>query len=120
MAAWIPVPEPVTWQMPDPIANNGVTYQTVTLRAPTGEQLLKAMAIPGASATDVTHRLIAEVSAEKVPYDVVKKLPWWMIEKMDGYMSLFAGAPDPDPLEAWRQARRDALAADAAGATPAA
>ena len=111
MTAWIPVPEPITWQMPEPIAYNGVTYQTVTLRAPTGEQLLKAMAIPGASSADITHRLIAEVSTEKMPYDAVKKLPWWMISKMSDYMDLFAGAPDPDPLEAWRAARRAAAEA---------
>lgn len=114
MSDWTPVPEPVTWTLPAPISHNGMNYATITLRAPTGENLLKAMAIPGASNADVTHRLIEAVSAEQVPYDAVKKLPWWLIEQMDGYMSEFTGAPAPDPLEAWRQARKAAREAEAA------
>jgi len=120
MIAWTPVPEPVTWTMPAPISGDGgLTYATVTLRAPSGEDVLKAMAIPGASNADITHRLIESVSAEHVPYDVVKKLPWWMITQMSDYMDSFLGAPLPDPLEAWRTARAAAALAAASAAAAA-
>lgn len=109
---WTPVPEPVTWTMPVPIADGGLTYTKVTLRAPTGEDIMKATAIQGASGTDVAHRLVEVVSG--VPYNVVKKLPWWQIQQMSGYMDEFAGAPAPDPLEQWRTDRRAAARAEAA------
>jgi hypothetical protein len=116
---WLPIPEPVTWTLPSPISHNGVNYGTITLRAPTGENLLKAMAIPGASSVDVTHRLVEAVSGEQIPYDAVKKLPWWMIEQMSDYMNSFTGAPLPGPLEARRAALMAAAEAEAAGATAA-
>jgi hypothetical protein len=126
MTNWLAPPEPVTWTIPasvkrEDLTVGGLTYSTVTLSSPTGEQVLKAFAIPGASNADTTHRLIEAVSGEHVPYDVVKKLPYWMIDQMGVYMDSFLGSPSPDPLEAWRKARAAALSAEvsaAAGSAP--
>lgn len=101
--SWLPVPEPVSWSLPVSIAHNGLTFTQIILRAPTGEDVLKATAVPGASNTDVTIRLIEAVSG--VPYDVLKKLPFWLVSQMSAYLDEFAGAPAPDPLEQWRAAR---------------
>jgi hypothetical protein len=62
---WVPPPEPLTWTLDRPIPFASATYGTVTLRAPTAGDVLKATAIQGASGTDVTLRLIAAVSATK-------------------------------------------------------
>lgn len=117
--SWIPVPEPLTWALPASVAHNGLTFTEVTLRAPTGEDIMKATAIPGASNADVTHRLIEAVSG--VPYDALKVLPWWLVKQMSDYLDEFAGAPAPGPLEQWRAARLADLAkSPVATAVPAA
>jgi hypothetical protein len=116
MAWWTPLPEPVTWTLPASLQHNGMTYATVTLRAPTGADIMKATAIPGASGMDVTLRLIEAISAEQVPYDALKTLPQWLIGQMSEYIDEFAGAPAPGPLEAWRAAREAAEAAEAKAA----
>jgi hypothetical protein len=105
---WTPVPEPVTWTLPNSVAHNGLTFTQVILRAPTGEDIMKATALPGATNADVTHRLIEAVSG--VPYHVLKQLPWHMLKQMSDYLDEFAGAPAPDPLEQWRAARQADLA----------
>jgi hypothetical protein len=110
--AWIPVPEPQVWQIAAPANSGGMRYATVTLVAPTAEDIMKATAVSGASGMDVTLRMIESVSLEHVPYDVLKRLPGWQIIQMSDYMDAFGGAPDPDPLEAWRKAKREAAAAD--------
>jgi hypothetical protein len=113
MNTWNPVPEPVTWSLQAPVEFNGVRYSTVTLRAPTGDEVLKAASLPGSSGYEISLRLIGEVSAEQMPYEAVRKLPVWLTGKMTDYFDSFAGAPDPDPLEAWRTARREAAQAKA-------
>ncbi len=103
--AWVPLPEPLTWTLPTPLTFNGMQYGSVTLRAPSGADIMKASAIPGASGLDVTLRLIEAVSAEHVPYEALKTLPAYMVMQMGNYMDEFSGAPEPDPLAAWRAAR---------------
>jgi hypothetical protein len=120
MSTWTPVPEPVSWPLPKPLAQGGISYATVTVGAPTAEDILKATAVRGASGFDVTLRLIESASAEHVPYDVLKKQPTWLIQQISDYVEEFAGAPAPDPLESWRAARRAALAAEAAAVLEAA
>jgi hypothetical protein len=120
MSTWTPVPEPVTWPLPKPMEHGGVQYVTVTVGAPTVEDILKATAVRGAAGVDVTLRMIASASQENVPYDVLKKQPSWLMEKISEYFEEFAGAPAPDPLESWRAARRAALAAEAAAVLEAA
>ena len=110
---WTPVPEPQTWALPKPMMHGGMHYSTVTLGAPTSEDVLKATAVVGASGLDVTLRMIESASAEHVPYDVLKKQPHWLNQQLSDYMEEFVGAPAPDPLEAWRTARREARIAEA-------
>jgi hypothetical protein len=107
----------VTWTIRKPITFGPVTYDRVTLRSPTGAEVLEAMKA-GASNTAVVHQLIAIVSAEKVPLDVVQALPDWQLGQMADYFEDFAGNPAPDPLEQWRAARK-AAAAPAPGGDPA-
>jgi hypothetical protein len=102
---WTPVPEPVTWTLPKPATEGGLSYSTVTMSAPTAGDILKATAVRGASGVDVTLRLIEAASAEHVPYEVLKKQPSWLIQQISEYTEEFAGAPAPDPLESWRTAR---------------
>jgi len=104
--SWIPIPEPVTWNLAAPLSHNGMNYSTVTLRAPTGADILKATAIRGASSLDTTLRLIEGVSGERIPYDALKTLPAWLVMQMGDYMDEFMGTPAPDPLVAWRAARQ--------------
>lgn len=101
--AWIPVPEPQVWKIAAPANSGGLRYDTITLVAPTAEDVMKATAVSGASNLDVTLRLIEAVSLEHVPYDVLKRLPRWQIGQMSDYFDAFEGAPDP--LEAWRKSR---------------
>jgi hypothetical protein len=56
--------------------------------------------------------MIESASAEHVPYDVLKKQPHWLNQQISDYMEEFVGAPAPDPLEAWRRARREAQVAE--------
>jgi len=113
MINWVPVPEPQAWTLPKPTRHNGVQYTTVTIGAPTSEHILKASAVHGASGLDVTLRIIEAASVEQVPYDVLKVQPHWFNQQIADYMEEFVGAPAPDPLESWRAARREALAAEA-------
>jgi hypothetical protein len=94
------------------MVHGGIHYATVTIGAPTSEDVLKATAVPGASGLDVTLRIIESASAEHVPYDVLKKQPHWLNQQISDYMEEFVGAPAPGPLEAWREARRAAQQAD--------
>jgi hypothetical protein len=111
--SWIPIPEPMTWTLPAPITFNGMNYATVTLRAPTSADILKASAVRGAANLDVTLRLVETVSGERVPYDALKTLPAWLVVQMGEYMDEFMGTPAPDPLVAWREARTAAAIAEA-------
>ena len=112
MTAWTPVPEPITWTLPKPVMHGGVRYETLTMSAPTSEDVLKATAVQGASGLEVTLRIIESASAEHVPYDVLKQQPQWFNQQVSDYMEEFVGAPAPDPLEAWRTARREAQVAE--------
>jgi hypothetical protein len=103
------VPEPVTWNLRTPIQHAGMTYEQVTLRAATVEQMMKATAVRGASNLEVACRLIETISG--VPYEAVRKLPEWMLGQMTEYLEEFTGNPAPDPLARWRQARKAAAAA---------
>ena len=114
MSTWTPVPEPLTWTLPKPLTVGGQSYTTVTIGAPTSEDILKATAVRGASGVDVTLRLIESASAEHVPYDVLKKQPSWLIKQIADYTEEFEATPAPDPLESWRAARRAAEAEPAA------
>jgi len=112
MIDWTPVPEPQTWTLPKPMMHGGIHYSTVTLGAPTSEDVLKATAVQGTAGLDVTLRIIESASAERVPYDVLKKQPHWLNQQLSDYMEEFVGAPAPDPLERWREARRAAQQAE--------
>jgi hypothetical protein len=112
MTDWTPVPEPQIWTLPKPMMHGGIHYTSVTIGAPTSEDVLKATAVPGASGLDVTLRIVESASAEHVPYDVLKKQPHWLNQQISDYMEEFVGAPAPGPLEAWREARRAARGAD--------
>ena len=113
MTEWTPVPEPQTWTLPKPMTVGGISYTSVTIGAPTSEDVLKASAVHGASGLDVTLRIIEASSLEHVPYDVLKKQPHWLNQQISDYMEEFVAAPAPDPLELWRQARRAAQRAEA-------
>jgi len=116
---WTPVPEPMTWTLVNKdkpgqaIMFKGLAYSTVTIGAPTSEDILKATAVPGARGIDVTLRIIESASRERVPYDVLKAQPHWLNQQISDYMEEFVGAPAPDPLEAWRKARTAARVAEA-------
>jgi hypothetical protein len=105
LPAYAPPPEPVTWQFPRPIQFGPASYTSVTLRAPTAAEVLKAGALPNAAPLDMTLRLIAAVSGDAIPYEALVHVSAWQIGQMADYMDSFAGAPMPDPLEAWRRAR---------------
>jgi len=115
--SWIPIPEPVTWVLKKPLVHNGMTYPTVTLRAPTGGEILKATAVRNRANMEVGLRLIECVNVEGVPYEALCQLPAYLALQMGAYMDEFEGTPAPDPLEAWRKARSEAAEAEAA--TPA-
>ena len=100
---WTYPPEPVTWTLPVAIALGSATYSTVTLRAPTAGDVMKATAVSGASSTDVALRLISTVSAEAVPHEALQKVPAYLIEQMSNYLDCFGGAPLPGPLDEWRR-----------------
>ncbi len=108
---WIAPPEPMTWPLAVPLQLGSASYPTVTLRAPTAGDVLKATSVSGASGIDVTLRLISTVSVEQVPYEALRSLPAYIVEQMGLYLDVFGGAPLPDPLEAWRVARAEAAKA---------
>ena len=112
MSEWISPPEPMAWVLPRPLQHGQNSYASVTLRAPTAGDILKASAIPGATAFDMTLRLISAISLEGVPYDALLGVPAYLIEQMSAYLDMFGGAPLPDPLEQWRseQAERAKVA----------
>lgn len=110
---WTPVPEPITWNLPKPGMCNGMRYDTLTVGAPTSEDVLKATAVHGATGLDITLRMVESASAEHVPYDVLKKQPHWFNQQVADYLEEFVGTPAPDPLEKWRTARRKAALAQA-------
>ena len=60
--------------------------------------MLKATAVRGASGMEVTLRLIANISAEGVPYEALLDLPAWVVDQMSNYLDGFNGAPLPLPL----------------------
>jgi hypothetical protein len=111
--AWIPPPEPVKWDI-KPVALGSTTYTTVTLRAPTPADIMKATALRGESGMAVALRLISAVSGEGIPFEALAQIPAWQIEQMSNYFESFTGAPLPDPL-------REAAAANMAdiGSQPA-
>ena len=108
---YAPPPEPQMWLLPRPVSSGGLDYDRITLRAPSGADVLKATALAGAAPLEIVMRLIAAASIEKVPFEVVLDQPEWIIGQMSAYFEEFAGNPAPDPLEAWRTARREAAAA---------
>jgi hypothetical protein len=95
---WTAPPEPVTWDLPKPLVFGSVTYATITLRAATAGDILKATAVRGASGMEVTLRLIANISGEGVPYEALSGLPAWIVDQMSSYLDSFNGAPLPIPL----------------------
>lgn len=114
---WVPPPEFVPWTLPAPVAFSGVTYATVTLRAPTAQDVLKAADIQGASGMQITLRLISAVSVEAVPYEALVTLPAYLVDQMGAYLDLFGGAPLPGPLVEWQAARIAAAKAEQAPPT---
>lgn len=114
---WTPPPEPMVWTLPKPIPFGSQAYSTITLHAPTAGDILKATAVPGASAYDMTLRLIACLSAEGVPYEALAALPDYLVQQMSNYIDMFGGAPLPDPLESWRAEQVAARLAKASPAT---
>lgn len=104
---WTPPPEPMTWQLPTPISFGSASYSTITVRSPSAGDVLKAQAIAGQSKLGFTLRLIAELSAEGIPYEALAQsgaggLPSHIVEQISGYLDLFGGAPIPGPLAAWQ------------------
>ena len=97
--AWQPPPEPVTWELQRPIAFGSATFSTVTLRAPTAGDVLKATAVRNASGMEITLRIIAAISGEGVPYEALLSLPSWIVEQMSRYLDSFNGNPPPLPLQ---------------------
>ena len=86
MIPWTPVPEPIEWPLPKPATFNGIHYAKLTIGAPTSEDVLKATSVSGASGMDVTLRMIESASAERIPYDVLKKQPHWFNQQISDYM----------------------------------
>jgi hypothetical protein len=119
MTAWKEPPASVTWTLRNKdkpgqaIMHGGLAYTTVTVGAPTSEDVLKATAVQGTSGLESTLRMISAASVEQVPYEVIRRQPQWLNLQISDYMDEFAGVPAPDPLEAWRTARREARAAEA-------
>jgi hypothetical protein len=95
---WHAPPEPVTWELAAPLAFGSATYPTVTLRAPTAGDVLKATAVRGSGGMEVTLRLISTISSEHVPYEALLNLPAWLVDQMGQYLDSFTGAPPPLPL----------------------
>lgn len=98
---WSAPPEPVTWVFPTPLTLGTASYPAITLRAPTGADILKATALAGEPGYTVTLRLIANISVEQVPFEALLTAPAWMIDQMSRYFDAFNGAPMPGPLEGW-------------------
>lgn len=117
MDDWASPPTPLTWELDDAISFNGATFHTVSLRAPTGADMLKATGTRGASNMQINMQMIAAVSMEQVPYEAVQLLPLWLIQQMNEYLDLFGGAPEPSPLAAWRKAQTAAIAQSIEAAT---
>jgi hypothetical protein len=118
-AGWKDPPEPVAWTLRNKdkpgqaIMHGGLAYTTVTVGAPTSADVLKATAVQGASGLERTLRMVSAASVEQVPFEVLAAQPQWLTMQISDYMDEFAGIPAPDPLEAWRTARREARAAEA-------
>ena len=112
MAFTTPIPETVAWTFLKPITVDAATYAVIEMRAPTGEDMMKALAIQGQSQIDFLHRIIEVVSG--VPYDVVKRAPMYMIQQIEDYLGEFANMPVPSPLAEWRRERDLALAKEVA------
>ena len=107
---WTPPPEPMTWVLPRPIQFGSASYPTITLRAPSAGDILKAGAIPGSSEVQINLRLISVLSVEQVPYEALAMpspdgLPAHLMGQMGAYIDMFGGAPLPGPLEEWRKAQ---------------
>lgn len=72
-----------TWTFPAPVIVEEVRYTSLTLRAPTGEDVCQAVALAGAAAgIDMLLCLIAAASVERVPRDAITQLPWRLIAEM--------------------------------------
>ena len=95
---WHPPPEPVTWDLAKPLAFGSATYASITLRAPTAGDVLKATAVRGSGGIEITLRMVANISAEGVPYEALLGLPAWVVDQMSQYLDSFSGAPLPLPL----------------------
>jgi hypothetical protein len=95
--AWTPPPEPVKWDI-RPVTIGTTTYTTVTLRAPTPADIMKATAIRGETGMAVALRLISAVSSEEIPFEALALVPAWQVEQMSNYFESFTGSPLPDPL----------------------
>jgi hypothetical protein len=118
--AWIPPPEPVTWDLAKPVKFAGASYNAITVRAPTSADLVKATAVAGESGLVVTLRLIATISEEGIPFEALLKVSSWQIDQISSYFDSFNGAPLPGPLAARAAAEAAAVQAEAAAAAAAA
>jgi hypothetical protein len=114
MADWTPPPAQVPWDLNPPITHGTNSFSRITLRAPTGADLIKAMANPNETGSHVTMRLIGVVSLEEVPFEAVINIPSWQIEQMSNYFETFNRAPMPGPLAEWDAAARAASKSQAA------
>ena len=101
---WQPPPQPVTWELEEPIKHKVASWSSITLRAPTAGDVLKATAMRGASGLEVTLRMISAISGEQVPYEALVDLPAWIVNQMSNYIDSFNGAPPPIPLRPTRSA----------------
>ncbi len=116
MSDYIAPPSSVTWTLDPPVALGSSTYSSVTLRAPTGADVLKSIAVPGENGLQVTLRLISGISQEGIPFEALMLVASWQIEQMSHYLEMFNGAPLPGPLVQYAAAVRAASAPPAASA----
>ena len=98
------LPQSLQWTLERPITHGGVTVETITLRAPTVGEVMKATAVQGRSNMEVALWMINAVSG--IDYGALQQLPEYIVGQMVSYMEEFARVPAPSPLERYREARR--------------
>jgi hypothetical protein len=101
MDAYTPPPAELTFVFSPPLAFGAASYPAITLRCPSGADILKATALRGESSLAQTLRLAEAVSNEAVPFDALLLAPAWQIDQMARYFDSFNGAPMPGPFAVW-------------------
>lgn len=98
---YAPPPAELTFIFSPPIVFGSATYPAITLRCPTGADILKATAVAGESSLAQTLRLAATVSGDAMPFEALLLAPAWQIDQMSRYFDAFTGAPMPVPFAEW-------------------